>query len=700
MPSLPNIGTEKVTGFNIQSNNAIDASRTWVSNQTTRLEIEFPYYGLITTQGDTGQLFKYIGNENTNELTDWELYSITHSGSGIPNINLGVLGDNYIDYTNKILYEKTAVNIWTNRGVLGSEWLLSTGTPNDGSGRDGDIYLNTTTGDYYKKVGGSWGTVAGNLKGPTGNDGQDASGVSYYASLYATNGTVQTLTAASGYEKITTFNSLDNVRNGIDGSSVNDNFTILNDGIYSITFEGIGVLDTLGICDISFFKNDTLITSKKSQLFSTSEENFSLNLTVSLVTNDVIDVRIDTDTDLDFTLISGVFKLFTIGAQGLTGDQGKAFTVTEADINLNETKINTVQAGSYTQSNPYVASILNDTRTNKSLPFSIAGELKDKVISYDGSSWTNYGIWRGPKGDTGIQGIQGIQGQKGDSGISRIINTVFSLINGTINLVGGSTDKLIEYRVYSATGGADLILALPEFVRQSQNLGGGYRVVIYTNNLQRLRLRSATNSGNVILNNRASNQGTYYELDLTDIQDSVITCVTGGNDGSFININGQFETWIIDYPAQANLNGLSEKSWNNLSLHSGNETTIQPITVDYRNIIQANSRVYPTKTIVITTAAVVTLDFYCTAKADSDNVDNVSAYIEYITPGGSSYTVIKRKIIPLRDNSDQDIHIKDIIRLTTTGNYLFRLRITHETVGQQAFFSNAAEYEIKIEQDV
>lgn len=36
---------------------------------------------------------------------------------------------------------------------------------------DGDIYLNTTNGDYYQQTDGAWGSPIGNLTGPTGQTG-------------------------------------------------------------------------------------------------------------------------------------------------------------------------------------------------------------------------------------------------------------------------------------------------------------------------------------------------------------------------------------------------------------------------------------------------------------------------------------------------------------------------------------------------
>ena len=56
-------------------------------------------------------------------------------------------------------------------GQDGTIWLTGTGLPNDAMGVDGDLYLNTSNGDYYTKITGSWGSALGNLTGPRGVDG-------------------------------------------------------------------------------------------------------------------------------------------------------------------------------------------------------------------------------------------------------------------------------------------------------------------------------------------------------------------------------------------------------------------------------------------------------------------------------------------------------------------------------------------------
>ena len=61
---------------------------------------------------------------------------------------------------------------WTSLGyVVGAAVLTGAGAPSNGAGSNGDLYLNSSNGDYYVKSAGSWGSPAGNLKGATGATG-------------------------------------------------------------------------------------------------------------------------------------------------------------------------------------------------------------------------------------------------------------------------------------------------------------------------------------------------------------------------------------------------------------------------------------------------------------------------------------------------------------------------------------------------
>lgn len=60
------------------------------------------------------------------------------------------------------------------QGIQGDNvnWIVGAGAPGSGTGEDGDMYLDSTTGDVYgPKAAGAWGGVAANIEGPQGEPG-------------------------------------------------------------------------------------------------------------------------------------------------------------------------------------------------------------------------------------------------------------------------------------------------------------------------------------------------------------------------------------------------------------------------------------------------------------------------------------------------------------------------------------------------
>lgn len=53
-------------------------------------------------------------------------------------------------------------------GYSGFDFLAGAGVPSNTNGNNGDVYLNNTTGDFYKKILGAW-VLQSNLKGPVGS---------------------------------------------------------------------------------------------------------------------------------------------------------------------------------------------------------------------------------------------------------------------------------------------------------------------------------------------------------------------------------------------------------------------------------------------------------------------------------------------------------------------------------------------------
>lgn len=56
-------------------------------------------------------------------------------------------------------------------GTLGAQIYTAAGAPSNLLGANGDIYINTTNGNYYRKASGVWGSPVGNLTGPQGLQG-------------------------------------------------------------------------------------------------------------------------------------------------------------------------------------------------------------------------------------------------------------------------------------------------------------------------------------------------------------------------------------------------------------------------------------------------------------------------------------------------------------------------------------------------
>ena len=61
-------------------------------------------------------------------------------------------------------------------GLDGATWHTGTGVPSSGLGVNNDLYINTSNGDYYKKVAGTW-TLQANLTGPQGPTGPAGTGL-------------------------------------------------------------------------------------------------------------------------------------------------------------------------------------------------------------------------------------------------------------------------------------------------------------------------------------------------------------------------------------------------------------------------------------------------------------------------------------------------------------------------------------------
>lgn len=105
--------------------------------------------------------------------------SVIRSGSGAPDNAVGIDTDVYIRTSNGAVYQRQS-GIYQSIGNMtgptgapgtpGTQWRLGTSDPDNAVGLDGDLYLKTTTGAYWKRIGGTY-TLQGNFTGPAGAGG-------------------------------------------------------------------------------------------------------------------------------------------------------------------------------------------------------------------------------------------------------------------------------------------------------------------------------------------------------------------------------------------------------------------------------------------------------------------------------------------------------------------------------------------------
>jgi len=352
-----------ITGFDVKKAIPIDPKES-VATSAARLAITYPYKGLVVRQDDTGELYRYItttpvdGSIPSNVSGDWELVLTVFTATGAPATGKGVVGDIYMDETSFIVYKKTGVATWTSLFTIsGSKIYTGTGVPSGGLGVNGDMYVRDT-GLVYTKAAGVW-TYQFDISGIDGTSDK-------YATTSATSLDVDTVAAP-----------------------------------LAITV-GTGLAYTVG--------QDVIMASRGTPSKTIAGTVVAYNTGTGAMTLDPITPTGTGTAEVDWD----------VNLSGAPGVQGKAFIHTEADINFNEAKVSSVEAGSWTPQNPWSASVANDSRTSLGAPAALAGSKTGYSIAYDGTTWYNNGRWLGPTGNTGPagpQGIQGIQGLTGPAGL-------------------------------------------------------------------------------------------------------------------------------------------------------------------------------------------------------------------------------------------------------------------------------------------
>lgn len=165
--------TGNIKGIKGDKGDTGTAGATWLNgaaNPTSGIGAIGDFY-LNTTSGDTfkktaATVWTLQGNIKGGDGDKW------HSGAGVPAGILGSIGDNYLDTVTWDVYDKNAVSTWTKTGNIkggpgtdGATWLSGTVDPTSGIGAVNDYYLNTSSGDTFKKTSATDWTLLGNIKG-------------------------------------------------------------------------------------------------------------------------------------------------------------------------------------------------------------------------------------------------------------------------------------------------------------------------------------------------------------------------------------------------------------------------------------------------------------------------------------------------------------------------------------------------------
>lgn len=381
------MGIPTIIGFDLSAESALDR-RTVVANSAARLALTWVYKGLMVYQVDTNTYYKYIGTPPANTAPDWN--TILNTGAA---------------------------------GAPGSVWFDGSGVPSGGLGVNGDYYLENASGDVYKKTTGTWSVVA-NIKGPTGASGTSAGD---YASLVVTGGaTAQSL--PNTYTLVTQFVTNGPYTGAVPNAATNK-ITITNPGDYLFWLNA----DVLGIVNRTYtlaLYVDGVISNVIGTFNCTSNTtpNVALQLPINIPTGGlVVELYAKASASShNLTFITGSWGCVALNAKGDTGDAGKALIHTEADITLNDAKVTSVQAGSWTPQNPWSASVASDSRSSYAVPAGITGSKVGHSISYNGTVWSSNGVWRGPTGSAGATGATGATGAAGSPGLIPFTNGVAS----------------------------------------------------------------------------------------------------------------------------------------------------------------------------------------------------------------------------------------------------------------------------------
>lgn len=141
------------------------------------------------TDGYGWYCYEYLGGDPSNIDVNWILENGLLAGD--PDTTLWTpnqIGAKWINVSEMKYkgWNGTQIIVLGSIAISGSQILIGSGIPSNNLGDNGDFYLNTINGDYYKKVSSVWGASIGNLTGPQGIQGIPGSSVTpnMFGSVY------------------------------------------------------------------------------------------------------------------------------------------------------------------------------------------------------------------------------------------------------------------------------------------------------------------------------------------------------------------------------------------------------------------------------------------------------------------------------------------------------------------------------------
>jgi hypothetical protein len=368
-------------------------------------------------------------------------------------------------------------------GPSGSVWYNGSGVPLVITGENGDYYLNTDNSDVYEKQSGSW-VLIGNIRGEQGPLGAE----SLVNLVLARRSTVYNIGTTWGDV------TLDQTDAETDTSVIEHDNTnterinIKEEGWYEVTYYYRAIVAT----DFNYLYSQIVVNGTTVIPASELDGNFYQEEVQDLKAtfpyyfsaNDYITVQLRRDAastvELQSGLVLTVKKLEGIkgdpgdpgtpgvdgvdGAVGPQGPQGEAFQIDEY-ADFDEAKVTDIEANSgASPTDLYYFLVLDDNRTNQTLPAPLNGDMSKHVLMYDGSVWFDFGPFTGLKGETGDQGPPGVDGVDGAPGADGQDGVFEELFEASSETVQQTTNNAYQQKVRLTLNGL---------------VGGKYRISWY-----------------------------------------------------------------------------------------------------------------------------------------------------------------------------------------------------------------------------